>query len=247
LNRKVFRSPKLWLFDFLQRCSKLEATVLAVTFWHLWDTRNILREEGVQVNPINVAMKIKAYIELIISQLPSLETDHRRGTSRAVSWSPPPEGFLMINVDAALFSSSNCMGAGVVIRNHVGDFAGACGDYIHNVSSPELAEALAIRSVVIFASEEGMDNLIIASDCLSVVQSLNAKGMDRSAYGPVIHDIKSMMASFSACSIRHVSRLQNVAAHRLARSLEFSRRSVWRCVPPECIRETLRIDIMSGD
>jgi ribonuclease HI len=153
----------------------------------------------------------------------------------------------MINVDAALFNSSNCMGAGVVIRNNVGDFAGACGDCIHNVSSPELAEALAIRSAVIFASEEGMDNLIIASDCLSVVQRLNAKGMDRSASGPVILDIKSMMASFSACSIRHVSHLQNVAAHHLARSLELSRRFVWRCVPPECIRETLCIDIMSGD
>ena len=43
LNRQGFANPKQWLFDFLKRCSKQDATVLAVSFWHLWDTRNRLR------------------------------------------------------------------------------------------------------------------------------------------------------------------------------------------------------------
>jgi hypothetical protein len=50
----------------------------------------------------------------------------------------------MVNVDAALFASSKCMGVGVVIRNHAGDFIGACGECFHAVTSPELAEAMAI-------------------------------------------------------------------------------------------------------
>jgi hypothetical protein len=128
LNRNDFRSPKMWLFDFLGRCSRQEGTVLAVTFWHLWDARNKLREEGGSVHPTSIATKIKVYVDLIISQLVSSDSDHRCGTSRVVSWSPPPEGFLMVNVDAAIFESSSCMGAGVVIRDSAGQFVGAYGE-----------------------------------------------------------------------------------------------------------------------
>jgi ribonuclease HI len=148
----------------------------------------------------------------------------------------------MINVDAALFGSSRCMGAAAVVRNHAGNFVEACGDCFRHVTSPELAEALAIRSAITYAIEERLDNVIIASDCLSVVQRVTAEERDRSLFGPVIQDIKTLMASFSACSVRHVSRLQNNVAHCLARSLDFSSRSVWPCVPPVCIRDAICTD-----
>lgn len=133
----------------------------------------------------------------------------------------------------------------VVIRNHAGDFIGACGECFHAVTNAELAEAMAIRSALTFAAEQGMDNIIVASDCLSVVQRIQSQGEDRSMCAPVVHDIKTMVASFQGCAVRHVSRLQNVAAHVLARSVELSSRSVWHGVPPECIRETICIDFMS--
>jgi hypothetical protein len=43
LNRKFFASTKTWLEDFLSKCGELQAMVLAVTFWHLWDVPNKLR------------------------------------------------------------------------------------------------------------------------------------------------------------------------------------------------------------
>jgi hypothetical protein len=36
LDRHDFLLPKLWLFKFFMRASNIEATVLAVGFWHLW-------------------------------------------------------------------------------------------------------------------------------------------------------------------------------------------------------------------
>jgi hypothetical protein len=91
------------------------------------------------------------------------------------------------------------------------------------------------------ARDEGLNNLIIASDCLSVVQSTKSSTRNRSFRGLVLEDIKS---SFESCSIRHVYRGQNVAAHCLARSSEDSCMSVWRGVPPECIQDTICIDYM---
>jgi hypothetical protein len=106
LQRKFFTSPKTWLAEFLSSSDKLKATILAVTFWHLWDARNKLREDGGTVHPATVAGKITAYVDLILNNLTMQEPDHRRETSRAVSWSPPPEGIIQLNVDAAIFASS---------------------------------------------------------------------------------------------------------------------------------------------
>ena len=69
LNRKCFHNPKQWFFEFFSRCNSQEATVLADTLWHLWDARNTLREEGGSLHPSTVAMKIKIYVDMIITHL----------------------------------------------------------------------------------------------------------------------------------------------------------------------------------
>uniref|UniRef100_A0ACD5UMQ9 Uncharacterized protein n=1 Tax=Avena sativa TaxID=4498 RepID=A0ACD5UMQ9_AVESA len=76
LNRKGFKSPKLWLFDFMSKCSSQAATALAVTVWHLWDVRNKVREGG-PVNPSSVALRIKAYIDMILTHLAKQATSPR--------------------------------------------------------------------------------------------------------------------------------------------------------------------------
>jgi hypothetical protein len=127
LNRRGFTSPKAWLAEFLANNGATQATILAVTFWHIWDARNKLREEGGSINPLSIALKIKAYVELILTHLYKPIPAHRRETSRAISWSPPPDGMLQLNVDAALFSSSSRMGAGVVARDDMGEFVACIG------------------------------------------------------------------------------------------------------------------------
>uniref|UniRef100_A0ACD5VF65 Uncharacterized protein n=1 Tax=Avena sativa TaxID=4498 RepID=A0ACD5VF65_AVESA len=100
-------------------------------------------------------MKIKVYVDMI--KVP------------VVPWTPPPVGTLMVNVDATLFLSSRSMGSGVVIRDYKGNCAAARCDNFPNVQIPELAGALAVPCALVFAQEEGMDNICVATDCLSVV------------------------------------------------------------------------------
>jgi ribonuclease HI len=235
----------MWIFDYLARGSDLEGTVLAVTCWHIWDARNKLREENIMVSPSSLAIRVKAYIDMIIEHLFKTKSSHRREPSSSPHWVPPPAGMVLINVDAALFASSRCMGAGVVIRDHNGACVAACSDTYQEVIIPELAEAMAMRRALTFAKEEGLERVSLASDCLSIVQRINTGKMDRSICGPVIQDIKSLVASFLQCSIFHVRREQNMGAHLLARSSEFSMSSVWRGVSPNCIRETICTDFMS--
>lgn len=90
------------------------------------------------------------------------------------------------------------------------------------VTSPELAECLAMRRAIQFAQAEGHQHVTMASDCLSLIQWLNDKILDRSAMGAVVADIKQLAASFSSCSFRHIPRGLSGAAHLLARSCENS-------------------------
>ena len=78
LNRRGFNSPKTWIFDFLARGGAVQATVLAVTCWHIWDARNKLREENVMISPVGLSAKIKAYVDMILEYLYVPKPNHRR-------------------------------------------------------------------------------------------------------------------------------------------------------------------------
>ena len=183
-------------------------------------------------------------MEMIEEHLMKPTTVNRRETAHEVYWSPLPAGTLQVNVDAALFSSSRRMGAGVVVRDHNDAFVAACGDIYPEVTVPELVEAMAIRLALSFSKDEGLHGLIVATDCLSVVQRIQNVERDRSTVGSVIVDIKKMSAEFRSFKFIHVRRGQNADAHVLARSCESISNSVWRGVSPNLIRETICIDSM---
>jgi hypothetical protein len=105
-DRKAFISPRVWTLDFVDRCYDLEATVLMVSLWHIWDARNKYREGEVFMHPKSIAAKIKAYIDMICIHLykPTNAT-RREPSSSTPKWVPPPAGMVLVNVDAATFSS----------------------------------------------------------------------------------------------------------------------------------------------
>ena len=99
-----------------------EAMIMAVVMWHIWENRNNYRNGEALVNPLRMVGKIKAYIEFITEYKISPTGSNRRETFTSTQkWSPPPEGWLLINVDAAVFSHSGRVGYGVVVRDHRGD------------------------------------------------------------------------------------------------------------------------------
>jgi hypothetical protein len=245
LRRKYFTSTKTWTLDFLERCSPMQATVLMVTMWHIWDARNKIREGEPLMHPNSIAQKVLAYIQMIATHLYKTEPYNRRETiAIAPKWSPPPEGTVLINVDAAIFSSTRRMGIGAVIRDHTWNCLVACSEQSEEVVAPEIAEALAMRRAIILPKEEGFSKIIVNSDCLSVVKRVTSDQDDRSLCGPVIHDIRRLAQDFVSYSFRHVYRGLNIVAHSLAKFSEISLCSVWRGFTPECIREAICNDIL---
>jgi ribonuclease HI len=190
-------------------------------------------------HPHSIAEQCKAYVEMIELHIFKPDSSTRRETCQSVSrWSPPPEGTVHINVDAARFSSSRRMGIGAVIRNHKRECSIAWSELIQEVTAPDVAEALALRHAMSLAGEEGFDKLVIESDCLSLVQRVKSLEIDRSHVGVVVQDIKALVSGFSSVFFNHVYRHCNVAAHTLARSAEQFISVIFRNSIPDCIRQT---------
>ncbi|XP_071678166.1 uncharacterized protein [Lolium perenne] len=135
------------------------------------------------------------------------------------------------------------MGVGIIIRDHNGNFLSACRQLLDEVTSPEIAEALAIRHAVTLTRDEDLDRIILVSDCLSVIQRIGSPHRDRSLVGVIMEDVKTLATSLSSVSCRHVNRFCNNSAHSLARRAEPSGSSFYRFVIPEFIRDKLCIDV----
>jgi hypothetical protein len=244
LQRRDLVSPKLWLFDFLSQATEVEATVLAVSCWNIWETRNDVRNNRGQADPKRTGVRVLAYVDMIIQHCYQSDTGIRREPKSPLRWSPPPPGVVLVNVDAALFADRRRMAMGAVIRDHDGRCLAAANAPLHGFSAPEMAEALALHHAVMITCNKGYDKAIFASDCLSLIQRLNSLAPDRSPVGSVVQDIKVLVAGFSSVTFKHVKRSLNEAAHILARSCDLATLCFISDFAPDSIRETLCIDVI---
>jgi hypothetical protein len=168
----------------------------------------------------------------------------RRESTKPSRWTPPPQGEILVNVDAALFSDRRRMAMGAVFRDHTGACLTAASEPLQGFTSPELAEALALRRAVSIAIDKGYGRVIFASDCLSLIQRVNSLGQDRSPVGSVVMDIKMLVGRFESAIFKHVYRSLNKAAHILAKTCDVSTLGIISNFAPDCILETLCIDVM---
>lgn len=211
--------------------------ILAVAIWHIWENRNNIRNGENMSHPSHVVGKIKAYVDFISLHSFGLTFSIRRENQKSMSkWSPSPAESVFINVDAAIFSHTERMGIGVVIRNHLGLVLAASRRFVDHVDNPELGEVIAMRHALIFAEETGFQKIIVASDCASLINKVKSHEIDRSCTGAIVFDIKSKAPKFKSCCFTHVSRSCNEAAHVLAKSAEHDVRSYWFNESPDIIR-----------
>jgi hypothetical protein len=209
-----------WLFEFLVKASLIQATTLAATCWHIWEARNDARNEKRLIDPTTLVGKISAYVENIVQFCFKPSPERRCDSSSKSHWTPPPEGRVCVNVDASFFHTEQRMGWGAVIRDHTGALKLACHEGIDGVYSPELAEALAVQRALQITKDKGFLDIILVSDCLSLIQRITAQERHISHIRAVVSDIKQLATGISSCTFNHFGRDVNVAAYLLARSSE---------------------------
>lgn len=242
LKLNNFIHIRKWLLDRISEATELHSMIMAVAIWHIWDNRNNIRNGESLVHPSRVLGKIKAYIDFICLHSFSSNGSDRRDTSKSTQkWSPPPKGLMLVNVDAAIFTQSGRAGFGIVIRDNQGKVRLASRGRLQCDLNPEVAEALALREALTTTKVAGFQNVIVASDCLSLINKVNRVQFDRSSTGAIVHDIKEKATTFVSCTFKHVSHSCNEAAHTLAKSADHVQvdSSCWFNAYPDVIRNII--------
>ncbi|KAL4300075.1 hypothetical protein AHAS_Ahas17G0164600 [Arachis hypogaea] len=131
-----------------------------------------------------------------------------------VKWKPLPQGWLKLNIDAALSDGTKIGTVAAVIRDHNGNVLGGTVTKI-TAQSILLAEAQAVREAIILADNLGIQKATIESDSQLLVQILKT-GCTIWEVDPIIQDIRKIKRRIFISGFTWTPRGENKLAYILS-------------------------------
>lgn len=134
-----------------------------------------------------------------------------------------------------------------VLRDYTGILIGGCSSSVH-ASSALQCEAQALTSTLTYLLEQGKeeDHLIIESDCLTLVETLNDRCSSPWEIRAFVADASVLRLSFPRLRIQHCRREANAAADWAAKAQARNSLSLsWPTFPPAPLTTLLCIDALS--
>ncbi|XP_073360719.1 uncharacterized protein [Aegilops tauschii subsp. strangulata] len=155
--------------------------MIATACWYMWwERRKIAREEAVQT-PARSAQAIAAIVTNYVRSV-------KNPKIRRHGWEKPREGFVKLNIDAAFNLETETGATGAVLRDNNGMFIAASSCGIAHVADASWAEARALRDGLILAGQTGCNQVLVNSDCMDVVETMNEGGRSSSPAAAVYED-----------------------------------------------------------
>ena len=180
--------------------------------WAIWYNRNQIVFEYTCQLPYQIWNFAMDYLKDVHGNRRS-QLLHR--TAESGKWETPPRGAFKINVDGATSEQGRNSGVGVVIRDFRGKVIAACSKYLAGLFSMMEVELLVVKTGILLAKELKISNIIIESDVLAVIQSVE-KGEIGGCLGHLVHGIILSLKDFISWSLNRVKRNYNRVAHELA-------------------------------
>lgn len=162
----------------------------------MWSRRNLHLFKGVN-QPHKKALE--RGLAVLKNYQASLEP--RNVKKDLLKWEPSPLHSYEINVNAALFFDLEKVGYGVIVYDWRGEIMLVASITKTHIAQPEVMEALAILQGLQLRVNQGLDLIIIESDCMLVVEELTQQQTLSSIYESIIQDIKNLMTCFCNCFI----------------------------------------------
>lgn len=164
--------------------------MIAISAWYLWwERRKLVHNETTQ-NAQQISMGIRALTANFVNAS-SPKASMKRG-----GWSSPPTGFVKLNVDAS-FDHDLLRGTiGAVLRDDKGRFIGGGNGKIDWCADVLMAEALALKFGLSLAQRTGCNRIIINSDNMEVIETMNEGGRSSGAAAAIFDDCFHLACDF---------------------------------------------------
>jgi ribonuclease HI len=160
------------------------------------------------------------------------------------SWSCPTEGTIKINVDATFDVDQGKGSLAAVARDFKGKFLYASCKELLFVADPFMAEAYALREGLSMAQHLGVNKVVIQSDNLQVIETMNNGGFWATTSAAIFEDCVILAAGYRNISFDHCNREANEVAYELARySFHDHVDQIWDSDPPSCLLPKLINDV----
>jgi ribonuclease HI len=135
----------------------------------------------------------------------------KNATKRKSTCIKPNESYVLINVDASFKLESLEGGIGAIIHD-VGNFIAACNDPINYAIDVNTLEVSAVSRGLALANQLRCSRIIVQSDCLQVVETLQSGCFSSTAAAALFEDIFVQASTLSKCEFSFCNREANAVA-----------------------------------
>uniref|UniRef100_A0A803NRY9 RNase H type-1 domain-containing protein n=1 Tax=Cannabis sativa TaxID=3483 RepID=A0A803NRY9_CANSA len=212
---------KDWFMDVTRDLAATHSTEVIMVAWQIWNARNDVLWNGRGKSAANVVLEARSYLnQWLCAQKNRMEPilgliDQGWDIEH---WKKPDTDTVKVNVDGAIFATSNSFGFGFITRGYDGRIIEAVSSRSVGNVSPEIAEAYGIKEALSWIKGKDWHRVLIETDCLVALQGIDNNTQLPSAFGSIVWDCKQLILELGNISLKFVKCSANKAAHYLARS-----------------------------
>ena len=219
------------LFQQLHRDNSLE--LFCIICWLIWMNRTRSYHDSICYSPGKIIRSAKDLNDEYIQTTKNDRVHDRQGN---IVWTPPPEGVLKLNTDAAFCEQSKMAKLGVVCRDSTGVVHFNAHGSRKEIQTPLQAELLALLFGLEIAIDKGYKNILLETDSLIAVTEIEKGFLSLCEWGNIIFDICYFIEKCDRCRVGHVKREANSLAHNLAKISGFADYDmIWRWELPSSV------------
>ncbi|KAL9448618.1 hypothetical protein AB3S75_015991 [Citrus x aurantiifolia] len=177
---------------------------VAALLWVIWNARNKRLFEGKQEAPARLVARAESVVESFKNarQYNGLRPDQRKD-GKENQGHPLPNGWLKVNIDAAMNAEKQVARLRVVIRDWNKNCIAAAINTSRYFGNVAMAEAAAMEWGLQVALRVGGTSVLLESDCHEVVELINNKDSSMAEIIWVISEILEIKKSFQNFKAQH--------------------------------------------
>lgn len=127
---------------------------------------------------------------------PKIVYKTKRNAGQQKQWSPPPNRWQKVNVDATVDVENQMVGLGVVVRDSEGNYRAAAIKILKFSANVAMAEAAAMEWGLQVAEKASITSRIFKSNSLEVIDLINNKSSSLTEIRWMISEIQENLQNF---------------------------------------------------